>query len=130
MRCTRGKNALVAAYTTSLKFGWVKPKGGLLRLVPLADSSTILQLTIGWIATVLFFVVALRLVRRKPAFVYYTAALVLSSGNWFILKLGTVYDRVFTRSEQNLDYVLLAILVLFGSAIWLIERGRPRSAKA
>ncbi len=119
------QNTLIAVYETSLKFGWVKATGDMLRLVPLSKDTSILQLAVGWASIVLFIVTAWRLVRRKPAFAIYAGAFVLSVGNWLSFKLGTAYDRAFTPAERKFDYVIIAAMALFGLAIWLLERRQP-----
>ena len=101
------QEAFVAVYTTSLKFGWARAKGDLVRLAPLAHDTGVLQLVIGWIGVVLFFMTVWRLLRRQPALAVYAVAAVLSLVSWLIYKLGSVYDRVFTTAEQKFDYVLI-----------------------
>jgi hypothetical protein len=124
------QNGFFAAYITSLKFGWLKAAGEMRRLVPLSNDTTILQAAVGWIAVVLFFVTAWRLVRYRPAFGVYAIAFALSVANWLSFKLGSVYDQVFTPAEQKFDYVLIAIMATFGLAIWLTERGEEMTATA
>ena len=124
------QNTLIAIYSTSLKFGWVKATGAMQRLVPLSDATSIAQLAAQWIAIVLFFTAALRLVRRKVAFNCYLAASILLSGNWLSFKLGGVYDRTFGPAEQEFDYVLLGVMAVFGAGIWMIERSKMRAARA
>jgi hypothetical protein len=124
------QNAFFAIYSTSLKFGWVRATSEMQRFVPLSDATSVLQLAIGWVAIVLFAVTALRLVRHKPTFGTYALAFGLSVANWVSFKLSSVYSQVFTPAEQKFDYVLLAAMVLFGLAIWLIERSEWRVAEA
>lgn len=123
------QNALLTIYTTSLKFGWTKPAPDTQRLVSLSNTSSVLQLAAGWIAIALFFFAAWRLVRRKSAFGPYVMAFVLSAGNWLSFKLGSVYDRTFTPAEQKFDYVLLAMMVILGVAIWYFERMPTRTVR-
>jgi hypothetical protein len=124
------QNAFFAIYSTSMKFGWVRATPDMQRFVPLSNATSVLQLAAGWIAIVLFVVTALRFIRRMPALGVYAVAFLLSVGTWLSFKLGTVYNQVFSADEQKFDYVLLAIMALFGFAIWLIERLETRSAAA
>lgn len=115
-------DALNAAYITSLKFGWTRPKGAMARMAPIADSASVLQLALGWAAIVIFFAVALRLVQRKQSLDLYAIGFFLSLASWLMFRLGDAYDRVFGRFDRHFDYVLIAVMLMFGLAIWLIER--------
>jgi hypothetical protein len=123
------QNAFFAVYSTSMKFGWTRATSDMQRFVPLSDATSIVQLAVGWVAIVLFVVTALRLVRDRPAFGVYVLAFMLSVANWLSFKLGTVYDHTFTPAEQKFDYVLLAIMAIFGLAIWLTDRSAMRAAE-
>jgi hypothetical protein len=116
------QNAFFAIYSTSMKFGWTRATPDMQRFIPLSNDTSIVQLTAGWAAIVLLVMTALRLVRYRPALGVYAAALILSIGNWLSFKLGSVYAHTFTAAEQKFDYVLLAVMIGFGVAIWLIER--------
>lgn len=119
------QDAFFAIFATSVKFGWATPAERAQRFGHFALAMNLVQLTLGWVATVLFFVVALRLVRREPALNLYALAFVLATGDWLSLKLGSAYGQAFTQAEQSFDYVMLAVTVLFGVVIWFIERKDP-----
>jgi len=116
------QNAFFAIYSTSMKFGWVHATADMRRFAPLTNDTSVVQLAVGWVAIVLFVVTALRLIRYRTAFGIYAVAFILSVGNWLSLKLGTVYNQTFTAAEQKFDYVLLALMMSFGLAIWLVDR--------
>ncbi len=117
-------------YTTSVKFGWARLTDEMQRFAPLTDATSVVQIVVWWVGLVLLFLAAWRLVRGRPALLVFAVASVLEIGNWLSFKLGTVYNRTFDADEQKFDYVLVAILIILGGAIWLIERNDAAAVEA
>ncbi|MGD0190027.1 MAG: hypothetical protein ABSD74_04725 [Rhizomicrobium sp.] len=120
------QNLLLAVYLTSLKFGWTHIGADTIRFAPLVHATSVVQIAAWWVALSLMGVATWRLVRNKPALIVFSVAIVLSVATWLSLKLAQGYTRAFDAGEQRFDYVLLALLVVLGASIWIIERNETR----
>jgi hypothetical protein len=82
-----------------------------------------------WLAAVgLFLTAALRLIRGRSALAIFAVAFAADAGLWWMLRSSASYSQAFTVIEQRSDYYTLAIMLLVGGLIWVIERAAARTA--
>ena len=123
-------NLFPIAFTTAYKLKLGPTPAESVRLEPLMDATSWLQIAVWVLTVVLLLLAAWRLVRRRQAFLPYLAGVLLSFGNWAYMKMGTVYDSVWTKAELQIDYVLLAVEVVVTVLIWWLERPKAPAAVA
>jgi hypothetical protein len=121
-------NLFPIAFTTAYKLKLGPTPADSVRLEPLMEATSWLQIAIWVLTVVLLLVAAWRLVRNEKAFLPYVAGVLLSFGNWAYMKMGPVYDSVWTREELQFDYVLLAVELIVAALIWWIERRKGSAA--
>jgi len=107
------------------------PAGEAARMIPLWDATPWWQLA-AWTAIVaLFLLVAVRLIRGRPAFGLYLLAIAADGALWWVMHASEAYQLAFTPAEAQLDYATLAAMILVAVLIWLAERrAAPRPASA
>jgi hypothetical protein len=100
------------------------PTGEAARMIPLWQATSWWELA-AWTGIVaLFVVIGARLMRGQTAFGLYLIALGADAGLWWIMHASEAYQRAFTQAELQLDYVMLAAMVVVALLIWIAER-RP-----
>jgi hypothetical protein len=99
-------------------------------MVPLMEPTSWLQLAAWILAFLLFLLAAWRLFKGGKAFAPYIVATLISLANWGYMKMGPVYDSVFTEQELQFDYVIFAVELIVAVLLWWIEHQKGTSAVA
>lgn len=104
------------------------PTGDELRMVPLMEATSWLQLAVWIVAVLLLLLAAWRVFKGGKAFAPYIAATLISLANWGYMKMGPVYDSVFTEQELQFDYVILAVELIIAVLLWWLEHRKATAA--
>lgn len=100
----------------------------LVRLEPLMAATPWWQLALWVVIVLLLWVAAWRLIKGGRAFLPYVVSMVISLGMWGYMKMGPVYDSVWTKEELMADYYIIAVQLIVAALIWWIEKRKPAPA--
>jgi hypothetical protein len=126
-----GINLLPICTTVAYKlFRPASPTGDELRMVPPMEPTSWLQLAAWILAFLLLLLAAWRLFKGGKAFAPYIVATLISLANWGYMKMGPVYDSVFTEQELQFAYVIFAVELIVAVLLWWIEHQKGTSAVA
>ena len=87
-------------------------------------------LAVWVVMVVLYLVVARALLRDRPAFGLFVAALATELVRWVPMSLLPAYSQTWSAGELRFRYIAWAVLVLIGAIIWWVERRRSLPAQA
>ena len=114
-------NIIPIVSTAGYKMSWWATPTDIVRLQPLMAATPWWQLALWVVLVGLMWMAAWRLIKRRKAFPPYIGFVVLSFGMWIYMKMGPVYDTVWTKAELQADYVILAAEIVVGVLIWWLE---------
>ena len=121
-------NIIPIVMTVGYKTGSMATAADMVRLEPLMAATPWWQLVLWVVLVGLMWLAAWRLIKQQKAFLPYVGFVALSFGMWLYMKMGPVYDSVWTREELMADYVILAAEIVVGVLIWWLENKRSAPA--
>ena len=123
-------NIIPIVSTLAFKLKWWATPADIVRLEPLMTATPWWQLALWVVIVGLLWLAAWRLIKGGRALLPYSAAVVLSFLMWLYMKMGPVYDTVWTKAELQADYVILAVELVVAGLIWWLENKRSAPAPA
>jgi hypothetical protein len=114
-------NIIPIVSTLGYRMEWWATPTDIVRLEPLMAATPWWQLALWVVVVGLLWLAAWRLIKGGRAFLPFVAAVVLSFLMWLYMKMGPVYDTVWTKAELQADYVILAVEVIVAGLIWWLE---------
>jgi hypothetical protein len=128
-----GLGLIVAAYgalllipvlnTTAYQMGLIhRIRPAAARLVPLWAATPAWQICVWVLAVILMLAAGVQLIRGRPAFRLFVAGFVVTAGLWSAYRGLPQYRQAITPQEMRTDYYVLAVMLLVGAGVWLVER--------
>lgn len=121
-------NIIPIVSTLGYKMKWWATHADIVRIEPLMAATPWWQLALWVVIVGLMWLAAWRLFKGRRALLPYAAFVVLSFAMWLYMKMGPIYDSVWTKTELQADYIILAVEVVVGVLIWWMENRHPAPA--
>jgi hypothetical protein len=102
----------------------IKPAAA--RMVPLWAATPPWQLCVWALSVVLMLAAGVQLMRGRRAFRIFVTGFVVTAALWWVYRELPQYRQAFTAQETRSDYYILAVMLLVGAGVWLVERPPSR----
>ena len=95
-------------------------------MIPLFQATPWWQVAASALVTAFLLATAWRLIRGRPALLWYAVALAAEFCVWWATQQLPAYQQAFSPSELQVDYYILMGMLAAAVAIWWTERrGQP-----